>query len=357
MESCDGDIVRASRLLSILLLLQSRGRLTARQLAGELEVSVRTIYRDVESLHAAGIPLYGEAGHEGGYRLMDGFRTRLTGLTEREAAALSLAGLPGPAADLGLGALLAAAELKIEAALPAGLREEARRVRAHFLLDAPGWYYDGDRSPYLPEIAEAVWNTRVVHVRYRRWAEPCEVERRLEPYGLVLKAGKWYLVARCDGALRTYRVGQILALTVTDETFERLGGFDLERHWREHLAGFRSRLLRGHAVVRLSPRGRERLGEVMSSAVAGAVDETAGPPDERGWVAATVPIESVTHARTEFLKLGAEVEVLEPAELRREMAATAHALAALYPPASRPASPPAEGPVQGSAAGPASRLP
>ncbi|WP_169952595.1 YafY family protein [Microbispora sp. H11081] len=327
--------MRASRLLSILLLLQSRGRLTARQLAAELEVSVRTIYRDVESLHAAGIPLYGEAGHEGGYRLMDGFRTRLTGLTEGEAGALSLAGLRGPAADLGLGALLAAAELKIEAALPAGLREQARLVREHFHLDAPGWYYDGDRSPHLPEVAEAVWNARVVRVRYRRWTEPREVERRLEPYGLVLKAGKWYVVARCDGALRTYRVGQILALTVTGETFERPEGFDLADHWREHLAGFRSRLVRGHAVIRLSERGRERLGEVMSSVVATAVAGTAGPPDERGWVTATVPIESVTHARTEFLKLGAEVEVLEPAELRDEMEATARALAALYLPPSR----------------------
>ncbi|MEU6414369.1 WYL domain-containing protein [Microbispora sp. NPDC046933] len=151
----------------------------------------------------------------------------------------------------------------------------------------------------------------------------------------VLKAGKWYLVARCDGALRTYRVGQILALTVTGETFERPEGFDLAGHWREHLAGFRSRLFQGHAVIRLSSRGRERFTEVMSSAVARAVDETAGPPDERGWITATVPIESLTHARTEFLKLGAEVEVLEPVELRREMAAAAHDLAALYPPPSR----------------------
>ncbi|MFC4529944.1 helix-turn-helix transcriptional regulator [Sphaerisporangium dianthi] len=323
--------MRASRLLSILLMLQSRGRMTARELAGELEVSVRTIYRDVDSLHTAGIPLYGEAGHEGGYRLLDGFRTRLTGLTGQEAEALFLAGMPGPAAELGLGALAAAAERKIEAALPPDLRAGARRIREHFHLDAPGWYHDGDQVPHLPEVAGAVWNRRVITVLYRRWAEPSEVERTLEPYGLVLKAGKWYLVARCDGAMRTYRVNQILRLQVTGESFVRPDTFDLGDHWRAHLTDFRARLIQGHAVIRLSPAGRERLTEVASSAVAGAVDRTAGPPDDQGWITATVPIESLTHAHGQFLQLGAEVAVLEPAELRRRMTGTAHALAALYP--------------------------
>lgn len=318
--------------MSILLLLQSRGRLTARQLADELEVSVRTIYRDVESLHTAGIPLYGEAGHEGGYRLLDGFRTRLTGLTAQEAQALFLAGMPGPAAELGLGALAATAELKIEAALPPALREGSRSIREHFHLDAPGWYHDGDQVPNLPAVAGAAWNKRVIHVLYRRWAAPCEVKRTLEPYGLVLKAGKWYLVARCDGAMRTYRVNQILDLRVSEETFERPDGFDLAGFWREHLADFRLRLFQGHAVIRLSPEGRERLSDLGSSAVVSAVAETAGVPDDLGWITATVPIESLTHAQTEFLKLGAEVEVVEPAELRLKLATTAHALAALYPP-------------------------
>ena len=132
--------MRASRLVSILLLLQSRGRMTAAQLAAELEVSVRTVYRDVESLHEAGIPLYGDAGHRGGYQLLDGYRTRLTGLNTGEAQALFLSGLPGPAAELGLGPVLAAAQLKLLAALPPGLGEQVGRVQARFHLDAPGWY-------------------------------------------------------------------------------------------------------------------------------------------------------------------------------------------------------------------------
>ncbi|MFF0572473.1 helix-turn-helix transcriptional regulator [Streptosporangium saharense] len=322
--------MRASRLLSILLLLQSRGRLTARQLADELEVSVRTIYRDVGSLHTAGIPLYGEAGHEGGYQLLAGFRTKLTGLTAQEAEALFLAGMPGPAAELGLGTLAAAAELKIEAALPPAFREGARRVREHFHFDAPGWYYDGDQPPHLPEVAKAVWNKRVLHVLYRRWAAPSEVERRLEPYGLVLKGGKWYLVAQCEGAMRTYRVSQILDLRVEAETFERPDGFDLAEYWREHLADFRARLFQGHAVIRLSPEGRQRLSDLMSSAVISAVEETAGTPDDQGWITATVPIESLTHAQSEFLRLGAEVEVLDPPDLRQKLTQTTKSLAALY---------------------------
>ncbi|MGW4471970.1 helix-turn-helix transcriptional regulator [Nonomuraea sp. NPDC004354] len=320
--------MRASRLLSVLLLLQTRGRMTAQQLADELGVSVRTVYRDVEALHASGVPLYGEAGHEGGYRLVDGYRTRLTGLTEKEAQALFLAGLPGPAAQLGLGALAAAAELKIEAALPPDLREGSRCVREHFHLDAPGWYHDGDQVPHLPALAGAVWNKLVIDVRYRRWREPYEVERTLEPYGLVLKAGKWYLVARSGDSLRTYRVNQILDLRVTERAFDRPEGFDLAAHWRAHLKDFRARLVQGHAVVRLSPAGVERAGEVMSSAVIEAI--SSGVTGADGWVTATVPIESLTHAQTEFLKLGAEAEVLEPPALRDKLVATARAMAALY---------------------------
>jgi predicted DNA-binding transcriptional regulator YafY len=187
--------VKSSRLVSVLLLLQTRGRMTAAQLAEELEVSVRTVYRDVEALSAAGVPLYADAGHSGGYRLLDGYPTRLTGMTADEAEALFLAGAPGAAAQLGLGSVLAAAQLKVRAALPSELRPHADRISGRFHLDAPGWYADADETPYLPAVADAVWNRRAVHVLYRRWREPTDVERRLEPYGLVLKAGRWYVVA------------------------------------------------------------------------------------------------------------------------------------------------------------------
>jgi predicted DNA-binding transcriptional regulator YafY len=181
--------VRASRLVSILLLLQTRDRMTAQELADELEVSVRTIYRDIESLSAAGVPLYGEAGHDGGYQLLNGYRTRLTGLTAGEAESLFLTGIPTAAADLGLGATVTAAQLKLMAALPPELRDRAGRIAERFHLDAPSWYRDSDDTPHLNTVAAAVWNQQTVKMHYMRWAEPYEITRVVQPHGLVLKAG------------------------------------------------------------------------------------------------------------------------------------------------------------------------
>jgi predicted DNA-binding transcriptional regulator YafY len=297
--------MRASRLVSILLLLQTRGRLTAPQLAAELEVSVRTIYRDVESLSEAGVPIYGDAGPAGGYQLLGGYRTRLTGLTAAEAEALQFAGMPGAAAELGLGTVLATAQLKLDAALPPELRERSARIAERFFLDAPGWYHDGDSSPHLDAIADAVWNQRRIEVRYRRWVAPTDVTRILEPHGIVLKGGKWYVVARCDGALRTYRISQVLSLTPLEG------------------------LHQGEATIRLSPDGRERARDLLSQAVTAAVDATAVPRED-GWVTAVVPIESLPHAQAAFLGLGAEVEVVGPESLRAAMARAAAGMARLY---------------------------
>ncbi|WP_327676244.1 helix-turn-helix transcriptional regulator [Kitasatospora sp. NBC_00458] len=322
--------MRAGRLLSLLLLLQNRGRLTAAELAAELEVSVRTVYRDVEALSAAGVPVYGEAGHDGGYALVDGYRTRLTGLTGPEAEALFLAGLPGPAAELGLGSVLAAAELKIQAALPAELQEQSRRVRERFHLDAPGWYRKADEAPHLPAVAAAVWQRRAVLVRYRRWYAPEIVERRLEPYGVVLKAGRWYTVAGVDGGAgpRTYRIGQILDLEPLDEPFTPPAGFDLVRHWQAHTERLQERLWQGEAELLVSPAGVARFRDFAVQAVLDALDR--GVPQPDGRVRAVVPIESLAHAESELLRLGGEVEVLAPPELRERIAATARALAARY---------------------------
>ncbi|MER5198978.1 helix-turn-helix transcriptional regulator [Streptomyces sp. NPDC002755] len=313
--------MKSSRLVSILLLLQTRGRMTAAQLAEELEVSVRTVYRDVEALGAAGVPLYGDAGHAGGYRLLDGYRTRLTGLTADEAEALFLAGVPGPAAQLGLGPVLAAAQLKVRAALPPELRVHADRISGRFHLDAPGWYTDAgaDEVPYLAAVADAVWNNRILHIEYRRWREPTDVERRLEPYGLVLKAGRWYVVA--GPGPRTFRVDQILRLTPSEEVFTRPDDFDLAAHWTAYQRGFHQRLYqdRAEAVVRLAP------GATLIRAV-----RLDGPAGADGWTVARVPIESVEHAHAEFLRLGTDIEVLQPPELRERIARTVTELAARY---------------------------
>lgn len=309
--------VKSSRLVSILLLLQTRDRMTAAELAEALEVSVRTVYRDVEALSAAGVPLYGDAGHAGGYRLLGGYRTRLTGLTRDEAEALSLAGVPGPAAELGLGPFLAAARLKVRAALPAELREHADRISDRFHLDAPGWYADADDTRFLHTVADAVWNNRVLYAMYRRWREPTDVERRLEPYGLVLKAGRWYVVA--GPGPRTYRVDQILELTPSDDEFTRPDDFDLAAYWTAHQRDFHDRLYRGEAVVRLAP------GATLARAV-----PLGGEPEPDGWTLMSVPIESVDHALGEFLRLGTDIEVLSPPELRDRITRTVAELAERY---------------------------
>ncbi|MFE1941543.1 helix-turn-helix transcriptional regulator [Streptomyces massasporeus] len=309
--------MKSSRLVSILLLLQTRGRMTAARLAEELEVSVRTVYRDIEALSAAGVPLYGDAGHAGGYRLLDGYRTRLTGLTADEAEALFLAGAPGPAAQLGLGSVLAAAQLKVRAALPAELRPHTDRISGRFHLDAPGWYADADETPYLPDVADAVWNCRALHVRYRRWREPTDVERHLEPYGLVLKAGRWYVVA--GPGPRTYRVDQILRLTSLEQRFTRPDDFDLAGYWAAYQRDFHHRLRPARAVVRLAP-GVSLPGP----------GQTDAHVDEDGWTRTTVPIESLDHAHAEFLRLGTAIEVLEPQELRDRLARTAAELVERY---------------------------
>ena len=324
--------MRASRLLSTLLLLQTRGRLTARELAGELGVSVRTVYRDVESLGAAGVPLYADRGPAGGYQLLDGYRTRLTGLTADEAESLFLAGAPGPAAELGLGAVLAAAQLKLLAALPQELRSRAGRIPERFHLDAPGWFRDADQTPHLSAVADAVWNQQLIRVRYRRWAREREVTRPLEPLGLVLKGGVWYLVARASGQIRTYRVSHILELASLSERFERPAGFDLAEFWRSWSERFETGVYRGEAVVRLSPRALELLPYFFHPAATQAARESAGPPDGDGWTQVVLPIESVEHARADLLRLGAEAEVLAPPELRERMAETVGALASLYRP-------------------------
>jgi predicted DNA-binding transcriptional regulator YafY len=322
--------MRASRLLSVLLLLQNRGQLTAQQIADELEVSVRTVYRDIDALAAAGVPVYAEHGHGGGYRLLDGFRTRLTGLTAREAESIFFAGVPDAAAEMGLGAVLATAELKLRAALPASLNQQVGRVRDRFHLDAAGWFRETETHPCLAALAGAVWDERRVHLTYERHARPKVVERTVDPLGIVLKAGVWYFVARVDDDLRTYRVAAIVDLEVLDERFTRPDDFDLADTWATWADDFERRLFRGEAVIRLSPSGVEMIPYLMSRAMARGTQHTIQPPDADGWVRAVVPIESVRHAHGELLRLGADVEVLEPPELREMLRATVARLAAFY---------------------------
>jgi predicted DNA-binding transcriptional regulator YafY len=319
--------MRASRLLSILLLLQTRGQLTAGELAEQLEVSVRTVYRDVEALSEAGVPVYTERGPHGGIRLVDGYRTRLTGLTTDEAEALFLSGLPGPAAELGLGTVVAAARLKVLAALPPELRSRATRLGQRFHLDAPGWFRTTEETPHLQPLASAVWDDRCIRIGYDRGDR--SVERLLDPLGLVIKGGVWYLVALADGQPRTYRVSRVLSVALEETRFERPDDFDLAAFWTETTAAYEALADRQEVHVRVAPDHMGDLADAIGDeAVSTAVRSEVPDPD--GWTHLRVVIEWPRDAHHRLLAAGAHAEVLEPVELRERIIATARDMLERY---------------------------
>jgi predicted DNA-binding transcriptional regulator YafY len=323
--------MRASRLLSLLMLLQSRGRVSAQALAEALEVSVRTVYRDVDELSAAGVPVWADRGRLGGFQLQPGWRTRVDGLTAPEAQAMFLGGLPGPAAQLGLGEAMASAQLKLVAALPESWRDDARRVSSRFHLDPIDWFRGPTASDHLPAVAQAVWQERRIAVRYESWKGV--VDRTLDPLGLVLKAGFWYVAAMSSRTRepRTYRVSNILDLRETGEAFTRPAGFDLAAYWQASTQRFEAELYRDRAVVQVTPVGWRMLRS-LSAAVADALDTSGIEPPRRGWREVTIPIESVDHASRQLLRLGADVQVIRPVALRKRLLATARAMVLLYDP-------------------------
>src|SRR3954466_5692096 len=304
--------MRATRLVSLLLLLQTRGQLTAGELADLLEVSVRTVHRDIEALAVAGVPVEAVRGAAGGYRLAGGYRTRLTGLTADEAEALFAAGIPGPAAELGLGGELAAARLKVLAALPSELQERATRASRLFHLDSRRWFRAEDRVPHLPALAAAVWSGCRVRIRYREGSRV--VRRTLDPLGLVLKGGAWYLVAHRSAGMRGYRVSRFVSVRARDEGFERPDDFELGAYWEEWSRTFEASRPRVEVELRASELALRHLPRDLHA---------------RGGVF-TVGFENLEEAFRELLKFGPDAEVLAPLELRDRIAETAHEVAAMY---------------------------
>ncbi|PAM97436.1 transcriptional regulator [Streptomyces sp. Alain-F2R5] len=326
--------MRAARLIKMVLLLQSRPTMTAAELARELEVSERTVTRDAQALSEAGVPVYAErGGGRGGYRLIGGYRTRLTGLARGEAEALFLSGVPGALREMGLEDAASAARLKVSAALLPSLRDASRTAAQRFHLDAPNWFREPETPELLPAVADAVWDDRRVAARYRRGAE--EVVRELEPYGLVLKAGVWYLCARVaraagDGPFRVYRIDRFTAVEAGEERFARDDGFDLPAFWAERAEQFARSILRAQVVVRLSARGVRGLPHAVDALSAREALAGAEAPDADGWVTVTLPVESEEVAHTQLRGLGPEVEVLAPPALRQRFARDARRLAGLY---------------------------
>jgi predicted DNA-binding transcriptional regulator YafY len=322
--------MRADRLLSILMLLQGRGRMTAGQLSGELEVSERTIYRDIDALSVAGIPVYGERGPEGGYALLDSYRTRLTGLTENEVRALFMLSIPAPFAELGVDDELRAAMRKLSAALPDRSRGAEARVRQRVHVDSVWWAQGDDPVPHLRALHDAVWQDRVVRIRYRQpFGTPAVLERAVDPYGLVVKAGLWYLVYARQGRLRVIRVSRLQDVELTPATFERDAGFDLSAFWREWCAEGERQRTDYRAVVRVAPELLQWLPHYFGERIRAAMAE-AGPPDGEGWIRLELGFESLPAARERILGFGRAMEVLEPRALRLGVADFARQVVQLY---------------------------
>ncbi|KRV48567.1 transcriptional regulator [Wenjunlia vitaminophila] len=336
--------MRAARLIRMALLVQSSPGVTAAALARELEVSERTVIRDAQALQEAGVPIRSERGRAGGYHLAPGHRTRLTTLHPTEAETLYLSGLPTALRDLGLSDAADTARLKLSATLLPSLRAAAESSTRRFHLDAPAWFREPSAPELLPELARAVWSDRTVELAYARpgrdGAPPRVVTRLLEPYGLVLKAGVWYVVGRVPGgraghggAWRTYRVDRVTALSPAagvDQPFVRDPSFDLATHWQACAAGFARALLRTTVTVRLSERGLRRLPAVVDPAGVGEALASATAPDAAGRVTLDLPVESEDVAFGQLTELGADAEVLAPAGLRSRFREHARRLAALY---------------------------
>jgi predicted DNA-binding transcriptional regulator YafY len=320
--------MRADRLISLLMLLQTRGRMPARELAGELEVSERTIYRDVEALSAAGVPIYSETGREGGYALLDSYRTSLTGLTDDEVLALFMLSVPEPLEKLGLSAVLKKALLKLAAALPSSRRPVEGSVRLRFHLDSSWWGQAEEPVPHLQTIYQAVRHDRRLLLRYRS-ISTVQIEKTVDPYGLVAKAGAWYLVSASSGRIHTQRVAELLEARLSDEKFDRPDGFDVGAYWHEWCAAAARQRSSYPVKVRVSPQLVPYLSMYFGESIHTRLKE-AGPADKLGWITLDLHFESLEAARDRLLGFGRAAEVLAPGPLRLSLRDHAEQIAALY---------------------------
>lgn len=321
--------MRADRLLSILLLLQGRGRMTAAALAERLEVSERTIYRDLDALSAAGVPVYAERGRHGGCVLRPGYRTDLSGLNAAEVESL-FAGTAGRWVDeIGLGPGLRSALAKLESGLPLPRRDDADRARGRIYVDPAPWFAPGERTQLLPRLRQAVLEARVVELRYRR-EDGREARRRAEPLGLVVKGGVWYLVAATAAGMRVHRVSRLRRVAVADERFERPPDFDLGEFWRRWSRELVERIPEYRVRLRLSREGMRVLPQILGERVRHAI-EAAGRGGRRG-VEIELTFDDLHSACGAVLHAGRLVEALEPPELRTAVRAAAERIAAAYRP-------------------------
>jgi predicted DNA-binding transcriptional regulator YafY len=308
----------------MLLLLQTRGSVTAGELAQRLEVSPRTVYRDAEALSAAGVPVYAERGRGGGIRLLPGYRTDVTGLTQDEARALFVLTTGGAQADLGLAAPLRSAVAKVLRAVPAPFQQAAATASQRVLVDPAGWMRPADEAGELGTLQAAVFADQRVRLRYRSSGQPRATERVVDPYGLVCKSGVWYLVADSDREPRLFRVSRVEAAAATGEPVLRRDDVELHGLWEELRRQVDQRPLPVTVTARVRRSRLDMFGRLFAAHLAGS--EASDDPE---WAAVTLRFAAVPAARV-LLSLGGDVEVTSPAEVRDDLAATAAEVTACY---------------------------
>ncbi|MDO6705092.1 YafY family protein [Photobacterium sp. 1_MG-2023] len=318
--------MRASRLLTILMTLQSREQVSAAELARDCQVSVRSIYRDIDSLSALGIPVYSEQGARAGYRLLEGYRTQLNGFSKQEIETLFMLGLSGPMQELGLAPAMSEARLKLLAAIPANLRNHANRFQSCFLLDTPGWFTEKETVGSLPQLFSAIWQKNSVSFDYQSWRGSSE--RVVDPLGMVLKAGTWYLVAQSNTQVKTYRVARIQDLKILNQSFESDTSFDLSAYWQQSNRQMEAALYSNTAEIKLTAKGLRMLHSLSPPYV--RQHTQIGQTDETGWTTVVLPSGRTEQAVVEMLRFGPDVQVLQPEALRQAMKTVIEAMSQYY---------------------------
>lgn len=319
--------MRSGRQLGIALYLQSRGRATADQLAEVFEVSARTVLRDVEQLSAAGIPVYTEQGRNGGIAILDGYRTSLTGLSVGESKTVAFFSLPSAAEQLGIERDLTLAREKILAAMTAAMSTPSATVIEGFHVDPVDWYRRVVDPPLLREIAEALWAGRRIRLEYESWTN--HSTRVVDPWGLVIKAGVWYLVAASDGATKVFRADRVSALHNTgDVAIKPEPSFRLADFWNEWCEQSERRLRAQVATVRINRAGLDELPRIGAHLVADI--KVLEPPNIDGWSLIEIFIEDDAIAARDLMSLGPNIEVITPPALRRAIRVRARGIAQLH---------------------------
>ena len=321
--------MRADRLLAMLLWLQNRGRTTAKILADELEVSVRTIYRDIDALCAAGVPLYTDRGPGGGIALFDSYRTNLTGLTEDEKRALFLLSIPTPFAQLGLSQQIKSALLKLQAAVPAEESGMGNGIHQRLHLDWVGWHRMEEHVPHLRSIQQAVWQDWMLDIQYRSIIRDQVVDHVIAPYSLVAKAGTWYLVALSANRKKVYQVSRVVGVKQLSKKFERPSNYDLSAFWQNWCKRYEEHQTLFRVLARININLLPYLTYIFCDQFKESFEKIL-PVNNSNWITVELSFESFEAARGKILSCGCAIEVLEPQALRISVVDYAEQIISFY---------------------------